>query len=158
MARKLTKRNLAAKKAAPPSKEKALNGAVDKKEAVEVSGTKEVVTEEQVAVGTIETSVELPGEDTELNSEIVYELKGNGPFGEMSTRFGITIGLPRKFEFARIDIESRLPHMPTEAGREEAYKLCREFALGKLRMEIEKIRAMEKVEVSNGKADTKESK
>lgn len=76
-----------------------------------------------------------------VQSETVATKEVVGPVGEVSISYGLTIGLPRKFEFARIDVSLRVPF--GEGGRDAAYDEARQWAQEKMLMEVNAVRKME---------------
>lgn len=91
------------------------------------------------------TSVDIDKEPVKKESETVGEpVDVPEAHGEVEVSLGMTIGLPRKYEFARIDVSSRMPHEPNEKAREKAFQDAMKFCGEKMNAEIVRIRDMEK--------------
>lgn len=87
-------------------------------------------------------TVELPETPSKIESESLPIQKIVGQKGEVNVSFGLTIGLPRKFEFARVDVGCRVPC--GEGQMDAAYEKAREWAMEKIKIEVAAIREMEK--------------
>lgn len=86
-----------------------------------------------------------------IHSETVATKEIVGSVGEVSIAYGLTIGLARKFEFARIDVSVRVPF--GEGGRDAAYEEARQWAQEKMQMEVSAVRKMESGTGSESETD-----
>lgn len=77
----------------------------------------------------------------ETQSEVLPAREVGIPYGEVNVAYGLTIGLARKFEFARIDVGVRVPC--TNDNREASYEEARKWAQEKIKLEVQAVRESE---------------